>query len=502
MPRIQLRGGAYTDASLIAAAQRCVNLYPERNPPGAQSPVEVTYYPRPGRTLLSSPPAPGNGRCLYVARGTGDLYAVVNQDTFYIDPNWIWHHVGRLQIAKTTPVYMADNGLDAIQVDGSPFGNIIHLANRVQTAIADPNFLGADRVDFLNYFLIFNQPKTPNWYSTEENSTVFNGLMIGTKTASPDNCTAVIATELTAWLFGPFKGEVWADAGTVPFAFQTVSGVIIDHGLAGSYALARQDVNVYWLSQSPEGGRMAMRGSGTSATRISNHAVEKEWLGYPRVDDCIVQTFQLRGHAFVSYHFPTADRTWVYDEAMPEEWHEEAAHDLNGVQHRMIDTFQAYAYGKNVSLDWRNGQLYQVDDTNFTDNGVANVYIRGMPHMLDQEFDRQTLWRVIADMGCGAGTGTTISQSPWSMGFNGGFGPNSVLVESQAVTLYISHDRGVSFFAHSDQPMGSQGQYNTRPTFNRCGTGFDFVLELRWAGPLKTALNGIFVTVEPHQGDA
>jgi hypothetical protein len=65
--------------------------------------------------------------------------------------------------------------------------------------------------------------------------------------------------------------------------------------------------------------------------------------------------------------------TWVFD-AATKKWHEEAWYDTNGVQHRTLDTFKAYAYGTNVSLDWKTGALYQRDTTNFTDNGVACVY--------------------------------------------------------------------------------------------------------------------------------
>ena len=96
MPRIQLTSGAYQAQSLIANAQRCLNLYPEENPKETTPPVPVTHYPRPGLTLLSSPPAVGIGRCLYTATD-GELFAVVDQSVFHIhyEDGWTWHHVGR-----------------------------------------------------------------------------------------------------------------------------------------------------------------------------------------------------------------------------------------------------------------------------------------------------------------------------------------------------------------------------------------------------------------------
>jgi hypothetical protein len=246
---------------------------------------------------------------------------------------------------------------------------------------------------------------------------------------------------------------------------------------------------------------MAMRGAGQQSQRISTNAIEEEWLTYPRVDDCIGVTYQIRGHPFVEVHFPTADRTWVFDEST-QEWHEKAYYDTNGVQHRARDLFKAYAYGKNVAQDWSSGQLYLVDETNYSDNGIPIVYKRSMPHLIDNEnFDRITLWRVIADMECGKGTGVQgVQASPWSLGFNAGFGPLTYDGRPQ-ITCRLSRDRGFHFETHSTIPIGAQGQYQNRLTFNRCGIANDFVIELDWEGPMHTGLNGVFVVTELSESD-
>ncbi len=46
MARLPLLGGAYTARSVIANAQKCINLYPEKNQ--SDSPVPLTHYQRPG----------------------------------------------------------------------------------------------------------------------------------------------------------------------------------------------------------------------------------------------------------------------------------------------------------------------------------------------------------------------------------------------------------------------------------------------------------------------
>jgi hypothetical protein len=100
----------------------------------------------------------------------------------------------------------------------------------------------------------------------------------------------------------------------------------------------------------------------------------------------------------VHSHFKLSSfgRTWVFD-AATKKWHEEAWYDTNGVQHRTLDTFKAYAYGTNVSLDWKTGALYQRDTTNFTDNGVACVYSHDFPHLLDQEDSRVSPYALLVE---------------------------------------------------------------------------------------------------------
>lgn len=503
MPRLQLLSGSYSAASLTANAQRSVNLFPEVNPEQTDPESAVTHYPRPGLTPLGSPPNVGRGRGLYAATN-GNLFAVVNQSVYYVTPAWQFLLLGQMAAPLSTPVYMADNGISLIAVDGSPTASLVNLANNAFSAYGDPNYQASNRVAFLDYFLVFNQAGSPNWFCTRANSTVIDNLSFGTKTAYPDNVVGVLPSSRFAWVFGPRKSEIWANAGAVPFPFQIVSGNIVEYGSAALYSMAASDSFVYWLTQNPEGGLMVAKGSsGGGATRITTSAIEEAFLQYENPSDAIGVCYTLRGHAYYMLHFQTDDRTWVWDEAA-QQWHEEAYYDTNGVQHRTKDVFQAYAYGKNVCLDWATGQLYQRDESNFSDNGVPIVFIKSMPHILDKEdYSRLTLWRVIADMECGNGPGfpTPTVLSPWSLGFNSGFGPK-LLVEPPRVTLRVSRDRGFSFVSAGDIPMGSQGQYVTRPTWKRLGVAADFVLELSWAGPMKSALNSVFAIVEPHEADA
>lgn len=493
MVAIPLTSGAYQSESLIANAQRCVNMFPENNPQDTHPDFPTTHYARPGQKLLSAPPAQGFGRCLYAATN-GDLYAVINQSVYYIDPDLKFNLLGQLLTNVTTPAYMADNGTAIVAVDGSNTGYQIPLKTRAMVQINDVNFQGSTRVDFIDSFIVLNVPGTNQWYCTLSDQIAFNGLFIGIKTAWPDNILCVVANERTALLLGPRKSEPWYNAGGVPFPFNVMPGIIIEQGCAATYSPQKMDTNIYWLSQSPEGARMVMRINNQNvALRISTHAIEKEFLTYARVDDAIGSVYQIEGHSFYCLHFPTADKTWNYDQAT-EQWWEDNSIDNNGVLHRARNTFMAYAYGMNLGLDWATGQLYKIDLTTVTDNGQPIPWIRSFAHSTNElKYVSHTAF--IADVATGIDPATAEGNqfnSPFSLGFSSGFGPITQ-VTSPVVNFRMSRDGGANFGNNRQKANISSGRFRSMMRWRGNGVARDAVFELSSTAEMCGALNGAYI---------
>lgn len=123
MARINLLGGTYQARSIIADAQRCLNLYPEKNPEDASAPY--TNLLTPGTVLKATPSVAGVARCLYTATN-GSLYYVCGQNVYFIDSTWTLHLLGAIA-AGSNPVAMQDNGNVIILVDGTTSGYAINL---------------------------------------------------------------------------------------------------------------------------------------------------------------------------------------------------------------------------------------------------------------------------------------------------------------------------------------------------------------------------------------
>jgi hypothetical protein len=497
MVAIPLTVGAYTARSRTANAQRCINLFPEINPPETKPAMPFTLYPRPGLGPLSNPPVGGHGRCLY-STSDGALYAAIDQAVYYIDPNFKFNPIGNLLTDATTPVFICDNGTNAILVDGSALGYQWPLATRAFGEIIDPNFFGSTRADFIDSFIVLNRPGTNTWYSTTSSVvTPFNGLYVGKKTAWPDPIVSILTVEREVWIFGPKKAEVWYNAGAVPFPFQILPGNIIEQGCAAPYSPAKSDTNVYWLSSAPEGGFMVMRGNSLNvAQRISTHAIEAEWKTYARVDDAIGATYQVQGHFFYKLHFPTADKTWGFDETT-KQWHEDNWIDNNGVLHRARNTFCAFAYGKNLGLDWATGALYQIDIDATTDSGNPIALVRGFPHQLN-ELKYINFKFFTADVTTGTGLNTGDAGQllrPWSEGFNAGFGPlNQVDVPQIAVRL--SRDGGNRYGNYRTKALVSSGNYRTMQRWRGFGIARDGVFEISSTADMIASINGAYIEPE------
>lgn len=474
---IALTSGAYSSKSVIANAQRCVNLYPEANPQATRPPVPVTHYQRPGKVLLSSPAVAGYGRCLY--RGSnGVLYTVINDTVYYIDAAFVFHPIGNID-AGNTPVSMADNGVHAgnsiILVDGTTKGYIINMTTQAFSQLVDGTglFVGADVVLFLQTFFLFNMPGTQNWYVSLADSTTFNALDIAAKASYADNIATMGIRQREVWLIGEVTTEPWYLAGGADFQFEAMPSIYVPYGCMAKYSLAFTDINLFWLARNLTGQKLVVKSEGYEAKRISNFAIEKAIQGYGDVSDAIGTTYQLEGHTFYVVHFPRANHTWVYDLAT-DQWHELTWTDPNGAEHRDRVVFYILAYDTVLGVDWQNGDLYRIDPTVYQDDGDPIVFRRGFPHVLDK-MNRVTHWSFTADMECG-----TIEDQEADPQLN----------------LRWSDDRGKTWEDPMQVSLGRTGEYDTSPQFQQLGMARDRVYELFWSENMKTALNGAYVDPE------
>lgn len=417
-------------------------------------------------------PSYATWRALYAA-SNNKLYGVNGQHVVYIDASWNVTVLGTLQGQLNTPVSISDNSITAVLVDGSPLGYQIDLATNVFSQITDTNFLGATRIDFVDTFFVSNVPGTQEFQTSFSNEAVWDALQFASKTGASDMLVSLIVLKREVWLLGQDTGEVWYDAGGAIFPLAILPGVFLTHGTLAPYSLAKQNDVCFWLSQSNQGTAQVFKGQAYADKRISTYAIENEIASYTYTADAIGMTYQQQGHTFYVLTFPTANKTWVWDEEA-KLWHQRTWTDPDGGEHRWRPNCLAFCYGMVIAGDWQNGNLYQVNPDDYTDAGQPIVRKRSFPHLVN-EGKRVQYTQFSADMECGT------------------FDPAGD--QDTSISLRWSDDRGKSWSNAVIQSLGQGGQYLTQPKWSRLGMARDRVFELSWSVAAKTALNGAYIDV-------
>lgn len=464
--KIPLITGAYATRSLIAAAQRCVNLYPEKNP--EDSPYPFTYYPTPG-LLKRGESSASVWRCLFTA-STGNLYGVVGPSVVQVQEDGTLTELGTI-LSSLTPCSMADNGNDLFLVDGTPAGYTINLHTNVFTVVDNEAFYGSDRVDVVDGYFLFNRPGTQQFYISLLNSTDFDPLDFASKSGSPDKLVGVVATRRNVFLFGETTTEIWTNTGGAAFTFSRVSGAFLQFGCVAKHSFGNADGSIYWLGKSPQGECMVLRTMNYDRERVSNFALETEIQKYERLDDAIGWMELFNGHFWYVLTFPTADKTWVYDTTTGE-WFERASLLPNGEFTRHRANCSAFAGGKHVIGDFENGNIYEMREDQYTDNGAVIRRVRAFPHLSDQG-NRIVYRQFRAAMQAGA----------------------AGIDQEAEIRLRWSDTKGYSWQGGVSATLGARGDYVHDVRFLRLGMARDRVFELSWTAAFPTALNGAYIEV-------
>lgn len=477
---VQLTGGAYSARSIIANAQRCVNLYPEMNPGPNQAPVPVTHYLTPGlqlRTTLGATPIRG----MYTS-SKGTVFIVAGANVYAINNLFVATLIGTISSATGT-VSMSDNGLIVVLVDGGvASGWTFDTAGGGFAPIVDPNFLGANNVAFLDGFFIFALSFTQVFYLSPiywDGVEPFDPTQIASKSGGSDPILAIEVVRRELWLVGNLTSEVWYNSGAQDFPFERQPGVFVEHGTAAVNSVTSADVALFFLGADRQGRGVVFILKDYQALRISTHAIEKDFQAYSTITDAVGFTYQQDGHTFYFLTFPTANKTWVYDMAT-EQWHERTwTNPADASENRHRAGSITAGYSAIIVGDWQTGRVYTFGLDVGTDNSDPIVRRRGFPHMV-HGLKRVSYASFIADMEVGTLTG--ISGTP-------------------AVNLRWSDTRGATWGNPIVLPMqfGQPDQYYRSLAVRRLGMARDRVFELYWSFSNKTALNGANIEIEPAE---
>ena len=332
----------------------------------------------------------------------------------------------------------------------------------------DGGFSGADVVDIVDNYFVYNRPNTQQWGSSNILSPISAQLAFSSKDGAPDNLVSIIVDHREVYLLGETSSEVWIDAGLFPFAFQRIPGTNTQHGIAAKFSVARLGNSFAYVSRNVRGQAQIMMMNGYTPTRISTHAVENTLVDQ-YIEDARAWTYQLEGHEVYVVSFPTLDLTWAYDVSTGM-WHKWLSVDNQNVFHRHRGNCQANFQNLNLVGDYANGLVYQLDQANYTDNGNEIRRVRRAPHMVS-DYQRQYFdeLQIYFQPGVGLSNGLTDNENPQAM-------------------LRWSDDGGSTWSREYWVSIGTQGAYKNRAIWRRMGWARDRVFEVVVTDPINAVI--------------
>lgn len=384
-------GDAYAAANPDQDAQELINWFLEQ----AQSEhakEKWTLLGCPGLLLAASLGVgevrgawvlPGGAQCLWVSGGTVYLMTVNAVATSTSFPTYTVASVGAIT-STSGQVAIRDNaaGGVAVIVDGTSAGYVYNIAAKTLTVINDPAFYGADKVCFVDGWLIFNKPGTQIFYTSPlywNGVKAFDATYFALKDSSTDNLVTMIESLREVWLIGERASEVWYDAGNQFFPFSRLQGVSLQLGTCAKHSITRFDTGLAWLAGSERGQNLVVMTEGYQVKVISSEAVANAINSYPVVSDAVAYSYSEGGHTFYVITFPTVDVTWTYDKTA-DRWHKRAS---GGTNHRHRSNCYANFQNQRLVGDFSTGQVYALSRTTYTDNGAPLVTLRRTAHVWD-----------------------------------------------------------------------------------------------------------------------
>jgi hypothetical protein len=465
--QIPFVNGAYLARSTNLDAQRCVNLYPEKDESGTGKNV-AALIGTPGLRLLLTLPGSGPVRGEWTPT-VGDMIAVQGNAVYRVSSSWVATFVGNIR-TSSGPVSISDNGIDAVLVDG-PYGYVMNLSSSSFGQISDPAFYGADRVDYIDNYFVFNRPGTSQFYISGLGNTTLDALDFASSEGSPDVIVGFIVDHRQVLFLGTESGELFENTGNIDFPIERSGNVFIEQGCCAAQSITKIDNTIFWLGGNKKGNGIVWRLDGARPVRISTHAIEFAIQNYSRIDDCIAYAYQKEGHSFVVFIFPTAGATWVYD-AATNLWHERAYLDPGpGTLGRHRSNCHCFFGGEHVVGDWENGNLYALDLDYFTDNGDPLPRIRTAAHISDGDYTRIRFDGLQVDFEAGTGTQTGQGADPQAM-------------------LDWSDNGGKTWSNEHWAAIGKTGEYEDRVRWRRLGKARQRTYRLTITDPVKVAIIG------------
>lgn len=414
------------------------NLYPEADEMGVGKEQEVlSLVSVPGLTLVHQlPRSPIRGihqtmnNYIYVAAGNGIyLLTTANGTT--------WTHTLVANLTTTTGrVYFADGVPNTVNnqsntarivkvvvTDGSLTGLCMNEnGTNVILLNAGNGYNGSAFCTFQDGFFLFSQPNTPVCQFASDPMNI-SGLDTIVVNLAGDNISRVLSDHDIVWIFGNKTSSVWQNTGGTGFfnplnLFNQIPGSMSEGG-AFPHTVCKLGGQILWLQNDPNGTSQLFQAVGYRGGRVSTHSLEDALGNIGDLSTATAWAYQIEGHSFYNINVPGLEYTFSYD-IIDKMWHKRGYFQNGQFSRDLVE------HHYNINLpgigqfplcgDYQSGNLYLLDQNNFTHNGQPINRIRTTPH-ISSEYKRM-VWKKL-QLDIETGTAQSGQGYPYVQGTTG-----------------------------------------------------------------------------------
>jgi hypothetical protein len=330
----------------------------------------------------------------------------------------------------------------------------------------------AGTITFIDSYFVVNKVDSGQFnISAQNDGLVWAALDFATAESSPDNLVRVINAVGQLWLFGERTTEIWTNTGDSVFPFERISGAKMETGCAARDTVLAVDTSVFWVGRTEQGTGVVYRAKGFTPLRISTHAIEEK-LQEAGTSDLRAWSYQQDGHLFYAITGGALETTLVYDLAT-ELWHERAYLNESGQLEQHLASCCMFAFGKHLVGDRRNGNIYEMSQEFFSDNGEEISSQRIFTHLSDEDKRiRYNKLTVVLESGIGTATGQGVNP---------------------IMNMALSKDAAKTWSDEFPADMGRTGQYWVKAQWRRLGIAEVLTFRISITDPVKRALIGAYL---------
>ena len=437
-------GPSYALANRKASVQRTINMCLV----GMETPSKAPFILQstPGLTVFAT--LSGEIRGVYEANGRA--FVVAGGTLYELNSSGAATSRGTL-LTSAGPVDFAWGTTQLVIVDGTN-GYALTLATNAFGVITDSDWLGSDRVGYLDGYFIFASPSTQAFYiSAIDDATSLDTLDFASAESAPDKIIAHIVNHREVWFLGETTSEVWFDSAGPDFPFSRNQGAILQVGCMAKHSVRLIDSSVMWIGKDINGAGIVFRSIGYQAQRISTIAVEEALQSSSNISAAVAWTYQANGQTFYCINAPGLTSTWCY-EVGSGAWHERADQDTYGQFSQFRVTCHGFALGLHLVGD-ADGYVYKL---NHSSNYYGSDLIRRTrisPNDVTVSRDR-------------------IFFREFALDCTSGQGPQGA---TPVVELTWSDNGGMTWGNPVQRSVGAVGNYYGRVVWNRLGEARDRV---------------------------